>query len=191
MPGILKDWSGPVPGPFPAALILALGLALSVGFAAHAVPNSVSRLVPSAKAVGQGTLKYAFFRIYEATLYAPSGDWRADRPFALEVQYHRGFDAKALARASSDLMERQGFADRERLGEWRLAMEGIFPDVESGTTLTAIRRANGSSAFFSGGKALGSVADSLFSKWFFGIWLGDDTAMPDLREGLLGLENGG
>ena len=49
---------------------------------AHAL-ESVQASVPDASVVGRGTLTYAFWDIYDATLYAPQGKWDRSKPFAL------------------------------------------------------------------------------------------------------------
>jgi hypothetical protein len=45
--------------------------------------------VPDAELVGQGRLKFLFWNVFDASLYAPDGTWSRDEPFALSVPYLR------------------------------------------------------------------------------------------------------
>ncbi|HEY8941891.1 MAG TPA: hypothetical protein VIM59_16970, partial [Cellvibrio sp.] len=48
----------------------------------HVTPaETVQASVPGAALVGRGVLSYAFWDVYEATLFAPDGVWNSNQPF--------------------------------------------------------------------------------------------------------------
>lgn len=143
--------------------------------------------VPSASVVGRGVLSYAFWDVYEATLYAPKGRFDPEKPFALSIEYYHSINGKDIADRSVQEMRKQGFNDEIKLAAWNGQMKAIFPDVEDGTVLSAVYRPGNQTIFYNGNKAIGSIKGDDFGRLFFGIWLGERTSEPELRRALLGL----
>ena len=52
--------------------------------------------------------------------------------------------------------------------------------------ITGVQRPEGLSRFFHNGNLRGEVRDAEFTRRFFGIWLGESTSEPSLRDSLLG-----
>ena len=69
---------------------------------------------------------------------------------------------------------------------WLRTMTQIFPDVKAGDRITGIQRPEGLSRFFHNSSLRGEVRDAEFTRRFFGIWLGETTSEPSLRDSLLG-----
>jgi hypothetical protein len=44
--------------------------------------------------VGSGDLRYLVWNVYTATLFAPSGAWAPDAPFALHIVYHMDIEGE-------------------------------------------------------------------------------------------------
>ena len=164
---------------FQAALLLCFSPA---GFAIEVVHISV----PEASIVGRGTLTYAFWDIYDATLYAPQGKWDKNKPFALSIKYNWPLEGKSIADRSVQEMRKQGFQDEVKLATWNTQMKAIFPDVRQGTVLTAVRAQGGKTVFYEDNKMIGSIKGDEFGQYFFDIWLSEKTSAPDLRRNLLG-----
>lgn len=143
--------------------------------------------VPSASIVGRGVLSYAFWDVYEATLYAPKGRFDPQKPFALSIKYYYSINSKDIADRSVQEMREQGFNDEIKLAAWNAQMKAIFPDVEDGTVLSAVYTPGNQTTFYNGNKATGSIKGDDFARLFFGIWLGERTSEPELRRALLGL----
>jgi hypothetical protein len=148
--------------------------------------KTARQIIPSAELVGTARLEYLFWDVYDAELYAPAGIWREDRPFALTLRYLLELNGESIAKRSIKEMRNQGFHDETRLASWHEQMQAIFPDVEKNTRLTGVVNQNGRTLFFENGRLIGEISDPLFSDWFFGIWLGESTSRPELRERLLG-----
>lgn len=166
-------------------------LIMIVSLVAFAFPafaaEPVMRRIPDAEIVGAGRLTFAFWDVYDATLYAPQGEFTGGRPFALSIQYMREIEGGDIADRSVQEMRGQGFSDEERLARWNAEMKNIFPDVRNGSVLTAIFLPGGKTFFYYGNKPIGHIADAEFTRRFADIWLSEKTSEPALRRRLLGL----
>ena len=143
--------------------------------------------VPRALKVGEGRLRYLFWDVYDAALYAPRGVWRDEPPFALRLSYLRPIAGVAIAERSVREIRDQGFNDEVMLNIWHQKMRDIFPDVDEGVSLTGIYTTHGSTIFYKDMFEIGRVSDPEFGRAFFAIWLGERTNFPDLRRQLRGL----
>jgi hypothetical protein len=149
-------------------------------------PAYVTTEIADAALVGSGRLTVMVWDVYDAALFAAGGVYSEEKPFALRLSYLRKLEGRKIADKSSEEMRRQGFKDEIRLAIWHRQMRGIFPDVENGTSLTGIRRKDGSAAFYHDGKLAGVIDDPDFADRFFAIWLAADTSAPALRSALTG-----
>jgi len=143
--------------------------------------------VPDAALVGEGRMKVMAFKIYDAALYAPRGEWQADKPFALRLSYLRDIEGARIVKRSITEIKAQGFDDQKKLDQWDAQMREIFPDVEVGTTITGVYDGIGATVFYRDGTKIGHIEDPDFSAWFFNIWLSENTRAPKLRRVLLGM----
>ncbi|MFN7114676.1 MAG: chalcone isomerase family protein [Alphaproteobacteria bacterium] len=151
-----------------------------------APPAYVKDEITDAAHVGGGRLTVMVWDVYDAALFAPGGVYSEEKPFALRLSYLRKLQGRKIADKSSEEIRRQGFKDEIRLAIWHRQMRSIFPDVDKGTSLTGIRRKDGSVAFYHDGKIAGVIDDPDFAPHFFGIWLAADTSAPALRQALTG-----
>lgn len=150
--------------------------------------EAISLAIPDASVVGRGVLSYAFWDVYEATLYAPKGYWQPTQPFALSIKYYRALNGKKIADRSVQEMRNQGIADEVKLAAWHSQMKIIFPGVEKGTILSAIYWPGKETIFYNGNEAVGVIKGEDFGRAFFDIWLSEKTSEPQLRNALLGLK---
>ena len=155
---------------FAAALMLSCALAR----AEVPLPDAVARA--GWQAVGSGTLNWFVFHVYDATL------WRAPTADALAIRYAREIPGDALVDTTIEEMTRLGEPAPTR---WRAPLGGIFPDVQPGEVIVAVREA-GRVQFFHQGLPVGRIDDADFARGFFAIWLDSRTREPDLRAQLLG-----
>lgn len=142
--------------------------------------------VPNAAVVGRGVLTYAFWDVYEATLYAPQGQFDTTKPFALSIKYFRALKGKKIADRSVQEMRQLGFHDEVRLATWNTQMKKIFPDVYPDTILSAVYLPGKQTNFYQDKTFIGTIKGDDFGQLFFGIWLNEKTSEPQLRELLLG-----
>lgn len=149
------------------------------------VPAYVAKMVPGAKLVGQGRYRYVFWDIYDASLYAPQGEYKPGKPFALQLHYLRHISGRDIADTSVAEIRKQGFSDEVKLATWHTQMRQVFPNVTSGSNLTGIALANGQTVIFLDDQKIGAFNDREFTKRFFAIWLDPMTSVPALRQSLL------
>ncbi|MDX2073447.1 MAG: chalcone isomerase family protein [Alphaproteobacteria bacterium] len=160
---------------------------LAFFFAPLAIASEIAmQQIPNAKKVGEGRLSVVFWDVYDATLYAPNGQWHPEKPYALSIRYFREIEGGDIADRSIAEIKKQGFSDQEMLEDWHKQMLDILPNVKNGTELTALFTDKETTDFYHSGKRIGTINDPLFGKHFFGIWLNENTSEPTLRRALLG-----
>ena len=175
--------------------LLAGGLLLTPMLAAHAQPEvatppELATALPGASLRGGGAMRFLGLRIFDARLWTPTpiaGDI-ADQPLALELIYARSISGAQIVSSSLREMARVGSFSEAQATRWSQAMAKLFPDVSAGDRITGVQRPGQSARFFFNGILRGEVADALFTRLFFGIWLSARTSEPQLRQQLL---NGG
>jgi hypothetical protein len=136
--------------------------------------------------LGEGTLRWFGFKVYEATLWAAGGRAEFTAPLRLELRYARALSGAAIAERSDEEIARLGFGTPEARARWLEAMRRLFPDVSAGDALTGEHLPERGARFYRNGAPLGEVADPEFSRAFFSIWLDPRTSAPALRASLLG-----
>lgn len=137
--------------------------------------------------VGESRFRAFFFHVYDAKLFADNKNFSFNKPFILSLDYNLRIKGEDLAKTSDKEIRRIGFEDETRLAGWFNQMNDIFPDVKKGDNITGVYRPNAETIFLHNGNVAGVVKDKEFGKWFFGIWLNENTREPKLREKLLGL----
>lgn len=166
--------------------VITLLLFWALPVSANQRPEDLHYMVPNADEVGSARLTYMVWDVYDATLYAPNGEWQQQCPFALRLTYLRNLNGADIADRSVQEMREQGFSDETQLATWHSQMREIFPDVNKGTSLTGICTPQGDTVFLRNGEKIGVIRDPNFSRHFFNIWLGERTSEPALRKKLLG-----
>ena len=132
---------------------------------------------------GSGRLNWWGFHIYDASFY------RAGIPsspeFAIDIRYQKSFSGVSIANSSAEEMKKMGVPDAQ-VALWGKELAKVFPNIESGQTLTAVYAPKQGTIFYHDGKLIAQIPGVEFSKAFFGIWLDPKTSSPKLRNELLG-----
>jgi hypothetical protein len=162
--------------------ILVLLASLVVNVPSHA-KESLDPYVKGLQLQGQGRMTFWGFDVYDARLYV--GDQRGQAGFALDLNYLRSLKGSDITKRTIDEMQRLGVSETNR-SAWGKKLDGIFPDVVSGSSLTAIHVPGRGTVFLHNGKSVGEIAGDDFAKAFFSIWLDPKTAAPKLRTALIG-----
>lgn len=165
---------------FFGALILLASLIASAPVHAK---ESLDPYVKGLQLQGQGRMTFWGFDVYDARLYM--GDQRGQTGFALDLNYLRSLKGSDITKRTIDEMQRLGVSEANR-SAWGKKLDGIFPDVVSGSSLTAIHVPGRGTVFLHNGKPAGEIAGDDFAKSFFSIWLDPKTAAPKLRTALIG-----
>lgn len=175
-----------------AAAITLLHLPMSTTtLAATAPPSELRALLPRARLLGSGALRFFGLRVYEARLWAVAGfdhQQYARHPFALELTYDRKLEGEAIAERSVAEMRRVGDFGEAQARRWLALMKQAFPDVGAGDRLLGFNDGQGEVRFFLNGAPTAQIGDAEYAHLFFGIWLAPQTSAPALREALLGVD---
>ncbi len=170
-----------------AALTMVLiGTAGSAYATTEGLPASAtSWLAEPLVRVGSGTFTKLGFRIYNATLWAPSGIWNPHRPYALQLRYTRSLSKETLVDATMAAIRDQQHQDEATLARWEQKLQTLLPAIHEGDEMVGLAIPGKQSVLFFNGKPIAELKDGEFSTAFFGIWLGKE-ANAELREALLG-----
>jgi len=178
----------------PAAAAVCAGSLSSAAWAQGASPIEPAAgepsPVPGLRWSGQGLLRVWGFEVYRARLWVGPRFNPADHAsdaLALELEYLRAFSAASIASRSIEEMRRQQPIAPDQGERWQRALQTVLPDVRAGDRLLGVYRPGQAAQFRQPNRALGEVADPLFARLFFGIWLAPTTSEPGLRAALLGL----
>jgi hypothetical protein len=172
-----------------ASALLLAGAAPFAWARRSGVPPEVLRELPDARLVGEGTLRFLGIHVYDIRLWAPDSLAMTNTsaaPLALELEYARSLDGKAIAERSIKEMQNLHGIGSPQAERWLLQLQQILPDVKAGDRLTGVQRPGEGSRFFVNGQHSGEVRDAEFTRLFFDIWLSPRTSQPRLREALLG-----
>ncbi len=145
-----------------------------------------SRYISNAGLVGKARLKYLVWNVFDAELYAPSGRWSADEPFALTLTYLWSISGEDIVEQSMVEIREQGFTNQTVLADWRRKMARLFQDVSKGTSITGDKDKRGTTIFYRDGERIGVIEDKGFARHFFTIWLGEKAPNRKFREKLIG-----
>ena len=145
--------------------------------------------LPTAQRLGGGDFTWFGLRLYTARLWTVGlvHDW--NQPFALELLYHRFMSRETLVQASLEEMRRLGSGSvlPQDITTWTEAMEAAFVDVRPGMRITGLYLPGEGCRFYVDGKLSREIADPVFARAFFSIWLDPQARDPQLRQRLLGL----
>ena len=166
--------------------IAMIALCCLFAFDAHAAMQAIEQNIPDARMVGKGRMRVMLWNVYDATLFAPNGQWQGNAPYALKLDYLRHLKGPLIAKRSIEEMEKQGFADKKKLAEWQQKMTAIFPNVQDGDSIIGLRDDSGFTDFYFNDRLIGSIEDPDFTRQFFAIWLDQKTSEPAFRRQLLG-----
>lgn len=163
--------------------MLRISLILVIMFLSFSL--KAENLISEKNLVGSANLSVLFLNIYDAKLYSKS-NFSFEKPFALSLTYNRNFKGKNIAKRSIKEMKKIGLKDEDKIQRWQEAMNEIFPNVKKGDEIIGYYKPDSLTKFTHNGNEIGIVEDKDFSKWFFGIWLDENTSQPEFRKKLLG-----
>lgn len=155
--------------------------------AARPVPSEVEANLPKAELRGSAQLRWLGFRIYDARLFtsnAAAFDWSS--PFALELDYKRGFSRKQLVSATGkELTRLEG--DQPDQPEILQKLNTCFNTVEAGDRFVALGAAKDRVDFLFNGKRTCKLQHPNIRQRVLSIWLSDQARDPKLSRKLRGM----
>jgi hypothetical protein len=174
-----------------AGVAAACALAVAVAPGAQAasapppLPAAVVALAPALQPQGGGVLKFLGISIYDGWYWSDGSGWSLERPFALDLHYHRSLDGTKIAERSIEEIANLGLGSKAQRERWVEFMRGIFPDVHKGDRITGVHLPPATVRYFHNGRPIGDIVDREFARAFFGIWLDPRTSRRDFRSKLL------
>ena len=114
---------------FAQGAFAALMLIVVNGFA-NAQTAMIDRFVPDAALVGEARFKVLLFPVYDASLYAPKGDYRKSGPLALELNYLFDVEKERIVNQTVKTFERRKLGSDADVAKWRKIMGEHFSDVQ-------------------------------------------------------------
>ena len=163
------------------ALSISTLLSTSNGFARDL--SYIDKILNPALLQGSGRLNWWGFHIYDASFYRVGTT--SSPEFAIDIRYQKSFSGISIANTSAEEMKKMGVPDAQ-VALWSKELAKVFPNIESGQTLTAVYAPTQGTIFYHDGKRIAQIPGAEFSKAFFGIWLDPKTSAPKLRSELLG-----
>lgn len=145
------------------------------------------------RTVGQATLTWGPFTVYDSQLLTPNGRWQAQQwPVSLVIVYRRDITRQALLDATLEQWQAQKTGSSSQQQRWLQQLDAIWPDVSDGTRLAFTADADGGQFYWQPAgtraavKPIGPHFDPEFRDAFLGIWLAPNTTYPDIRRKLTG-----
>ena len=147
--------------------------------------NEGGRLPVDFKTIGDASLRVAMFRIYDARLTSPSGQYQPNKePLMLTLTYQRDIHRDKLIEKTQQQLARQ--LDSEALNAATIKLRNLWPNVSQGDRLAFLLNPDGHGSFFFNGEHLGELQQPHFNRAFMNIWLGEDSSYPKLARKLRG-----
>jgi len=150
--------------------LAALALTFAAGPAA-ANPAEVGAAIPNAQTVGAAPYRLLGITVFEAELFAPSGDFSWQQPFALSLTYARSARQTTIINRTISEMSQRGAGSAAQLAPLRQQLERCFPNVARGDRITGVSTAANTARFYVNGARSCQVEWPNFRRHFFGIWL--------------------
>ncbi len=142
---------------FAVAAALCLAVPPAVAMTAPALPPAVAALAPGLAPQGGGVLRFLGIAVYDGWYWSEERGWSLERPFALDLHYHRSLVGSSIAERSVDEIAGLGLGSAAQRSRWG----------------------------FHNGRPIGEIVDREFARAFFGIWLDPRTSRRDFRSKLL------
>jgi hypothetical protein len=162
-------------------------LILSTTLQAGELPVSLRNAVPPLQPLGSATLRWFGLHVYDIALYDEQPPYAPSDTVVLSIRYRVSIKHHRLVETTVKEWRRLGQGTTAQHEQWRRQLDGMWPDVKNGDSLTAFKRRDGPTQFYFGDRLLGEVADPAFGPAFFAIWLHEKSRYPTIRDELLGV----
>jgi hypothetical protein len=142
--------------------------------------------VPDAGLVGQARFQVLFFKIYDAELFAPKGEYDRRAPYALRLTYLINGKKDRIINQTVKEMKRQRAASDSMIESWLPLMERSFIDMPKGSSADFIHTGDGRLVLATGSRVIAEIDDRRFVRALMNIWLGPKVRDADFQLALLG-----
>jgi len=137
--------------------------------------------------LGVHNLKVWGLKIYKIELLSETKSFSYQNKLAIIINYQRDFAKNNLIKRSIEEISRANdIKDQSLLKNYQTKLEEIFFDVKKGDRKTAFFDPKNGVKLYFNGKLAGAIKDLIFAKRFIDIWLGDNSAYPQMTQDILG-----
>ena len=143
-------------------------------------------IVMEMQTVGSASYRFGPFKIYDAELKTPDGEFSWQAPFSLALTYSRSFSAEKLANASLSEMSRISGQHRSKFNPLYDRLHDCFANVRKGDVIEAVSLNEDEARFSYNGEVRCELDWPGFRSAFFGIWLSDQARYSDEAGRLIG-----
>ena len=164
-------------------------LAVSIGAAPASAAGKPPELATDAAAhaqVGATTFRVLFWRVFDASLWSPSGNFDWNAPFALSLTYARDFSADQLTETTVEEMGRISGEGQAAFASFGRDFKACVADVVEGDRITAVSESATRTRLFLNGAERCVLERKNLRRDFFGIWLSRDSQFPEATARLIG-----
>ena len=142
--------------------------------------------VPDASLVGQARFQVLFFKIYDAQLFAPKGQYDPNAPYALRLTYLINGKKDRIIKQTVKEMKRQRAASDSMIESWLPLMEEAFIDMPKGSSADFIHAGDDRLVLATDGRVIAEITDRRFIRALMDIWLGPKVRDTEFQLALLG-----
>ncbi|MBF0264160.1 MAG: chalcone isomerase family protein [Gammaproteobacteria bacterium] len=136
------------------------------------------------KRVGQSSMNWAFFKLYDIELYSENGKFNNQQyPMALNIIYARNIEKNDLIDATIKEWEKQKIVWKQ---QWVEQLKIIWPSVKTQDQILLYADQQQHSHFYHNNALVGSIKSAEFTQMFLAIWLSPETSETELRHQLIG-----
>ncbi len=129
----------------------------------------------------QSEFKFLMWKIYDIYLFNNKYN---ENEMALKLKYNKDINKEKIIESSIKLIIRQNFTNQQKINSWQNKLAKIIPDIKKNQILIGVKSKD-KTIFYNSKIKLGEINDPEFSKYFFNIWLGENTIEPNIRKDLL------
>ena len=151
--------------------------------------QTIENLDTQEKIVGKIHFKKWIFSVYDAELFSEDNSFSWDKPFLLKVVYLRSLSGKSIAQQTvNEIVKQHPQITKANQEKYYDIFANIIPNVSNGDILYGFADENGYGQIYTkNNKLLGTIKDKQLTKYFFEIWLSDNSSNPLLSKQLRGI----
>ena len=164
-----------------------MGLLFLVSFplVAKELPLPLKERTPPLTLRGTATLHWFGLHIYDVSLYTEDQPYQTNTTSVLSLEYAISIKHKRLQETTLDEWKRLKIGTTEQREKWISQLDGMWPDIKAGESLSAYFQKDGPTTFYFGDRLLGEIPDAAFGPAFFAIWLDKNCRYPKVQKALL------
>ena len=133
--------------------------------------------------IGKANFNFLFWNMYDAKLISESGSYPSNK-FALILRYNKDFSKKSVLDETINQLKKQKTFNEKELKEVNALLNKAFREIKKNNKFIGIKNDDEAIFYFQNEKVL-ETDDSEFIKFFFDIWLRENSQNPKFTQELM------